>query len=43
MYVSTGLIFAASGYLIPQLQNTQTGFGISIAEGSWVGNENETF
>ena len=37
MYVCTGLIFATSGYLIPQLEDNDTGFGISAADGSWVG------
>ena len=38
MYVCTGLIFATSGYLIPQLKDSYTGFGISDEDGSWVGN-----
>ena len=38
MYCCTGLIFACSGYLLPQLEDPTTGFGINDEEGSWVGN-----
>ena len=31
-----GLTFAASGYLIPQLEDQKDGFGISKDEGSWI-------
>ena len=37
MYVCHGMIFAASGFLIPKLEDSIEGFGISVNEGSWVG------
>ena len=37
MYVCHGMIFAASGFLIPKLEDPIEGFGISVDEGSWVG------
>ena len=37
MYVCHGMIFAASGFLIPKLEDSIEGFGISVDEGSWVG------
>ena len=37
MYVCHGMIFAASGFLIPKLEDSKDGFGISVDEGSWVG------
>ena len=37
MYVCHGMIFAASGFLIPKLEDPIEGFGISVNEGSWVG------
>ena len=32
-----GLIIPASGFLLPQLERTDVGFGISKEEGSWLG------
>ena len=37
MYVCHGMIFAASGFLIPKLEDSKDGFGISVDEGSWIG------
>ena len=42
MYVCHGMIFAASGFLIPKLEDPIEGFGISVDEGSWVGKNNQT-
>ena len=40
MYVCLGMIFSASGFLIPKLEDPKDGFGISIDDGSWVGEKN---
>ena len=32
-----GLTFGTSGFLIPKLENPLTGFGISLEQGSWLG------
>ena len=36
MMLSYGLAAASSGFLIPQLENHDIGFGISVEEGSWL-------
>ena len=36
MMLSYGLAAASSGFLIPQLENPDIGFGISVEEGSWL-------
>ena len=33
-----GMAFGTSGFLIPKLEDPETGFGISLEEGSWLGN-----
>ena len=38
MMTCYGLICPASGFLIPQLEDPVTGFGINKEEGSWLGN-----
>ena len=38
MMTCYGLICPASGFLIPQLEDPVTGFGINEEEGSWLGN-----
>ena len=36
MTTSYGMAVASSGFLIPQLENPDIGFGISVEEGSWL-------
>ena len=37
MMMCHGLTFPSSGFMIPQLEDPKTGFGISKDDGSWVG------
>ena len=37
MMTCYGLVVPASAFMIPQLEDPITGFGISIDEGSWLG------
>ena len=39
MYVCHGMVFAASGFLLPKLEDVNDGFGITFDEGSWVGED----
>ena len=36
MMLCYGLSYPSSGFLIPQLEDPQIGFGISVEEGSWL-------
>ena len=36
MMLCYGLVVPSSGFLIPQLEDSQIGFGISMEEGSWL-------
>lgn len=37
MMTCYGLVVPASAFMIPQLEDPVTGFGITIDEGSWLG------
>lgn len=37
MMMSYGLVTPASGFLIPQLEDSNIGFGINKDQGSWLG------
>ena len=37
MIVCYGLDYGSSAYMIPQLEDPHTGFGITLDEGSWLG------
>jgi hypothetical protein len=37
MMACYGLIIPSSGFLIPQLEDPDIGFGINTEEGSWLG------
>ena len=37
MMMSYGLVTPASGFLIPQLEDSEIGFGINKDQGSWLG------
>ena len=34
-----GLVFCASGFMIPQLEDSEKGFGITKEQGSWFGKQ----
>ena len=36
MMTCYGIVFSASGFMIPQLENPITGFGITKDQGSWL-------
>ena len=40
LMVGMGMAFASSGFLIPRLENPDSGFGISLEQGSWLGKWN---
>ena len=35
--VCMGLTFGTTGFLIPRLEDIETGFGITLEQGSWLG------
>jgi hypothetical protein len=37
LMVGMGMAFASSGFLIPRLENPDSGFGMSLEQGSWLG------
>ena len=37
MMTCYGLVVPASAFMIPQLEDPDSGFGISLDEGSWLG------
>ena len=37
MMTCYGLVVPSSGFMIPQLEDPDSGFGISVEEGSWLG------
>ena len=37
MMTCYGMVFSASGFMIPQLEDPVHGFGISKEDGSWLG------
>ena len=39
MMACYGLVTPASAFLIPQLEDPINGFGITLDEGSWLGNK----